>query len=81
MREYTLGTFLAAVNGESDALIEERDVGLLLKAAQLAGGETEEAREERPIMRAWTAIGPKHLIVGHAQLVFRERFGNSALTN
>ncbi len=43
VRENPLGSFIAAVNREGDALVEKREIGFLLGAPQLFGGQAQQA--------------------------------------
>ena len=50
VRENALGAFLAAVHGESDALVQKRHVGRLLAAAHLGQRHFEQQIVQGPIM-------------------------------
>ncbi len=72
----TLDAFLAPVDGERDALVEEREVGGLLAGAQLVARERADALEERAVALARRRAGREHLVVGAGvECVVAKRLG------
>jgi hypothetical protein len=59
----SLCSLFAAINGESDALIEKREVGGMLAAADFLGWERGESVEQRPIMLAGSSRAVERLEV------------------
>ncbi len=64
VREDALGAFFAAVDGEGDALGEEGEIGRLLAALQLAGGQGGKGLGQGAIVRPQLAAGLAHLVEG-----------------
>ena len=62
VREDPLGPFLAAVDGEGDALVEEGEVGLLLAAPELLGRELEQLLVQPPVGAARLRAAVEHLV-------------------
>ena len=62
--EDALGAFVAAVDGEGDALGEEGEVGGLLAALELVGGQAGEGLGEGAVVGAQFAVGFAHLVEG-----------------
>jgi hypothetical protein len=71
--EDALGAFLAAVNGEGDAFVEEGEVGGLLAAAKLFGRETEKGVLEGAVVFARDPGREKHLVIGSVELIVHKR--------
>jgi len=69
MRENPLGSFLAAVDGEGDALMQKRSVGGLLSAANFLDRQTEEHLVERPVVRTREPLCLEHLVIRAAEPV------------
>jgi hypothetical protein len=68
-----LCAFLAPVNGEGDALVEEGEVGGLLAAAELFGRETKEGVLEGAVVLARDAGRREHFIIGSVELIVHKR--------
>ena len=71
--EDALGALVAAVDGEGDALGEEREVGRLLAALQLIGGQAGQGFGKGAVVRAHFAAGLAHLVEGLVERVVSEK--------
>ncbi len=78
VREDALGAFVAAVNGERDALVQKRHVGGLLLAPHLFSRQAEQQLIQRAIVLARLALGVEHFVEGAVQVVACERTGSDA---
>jgi hypothetical protein len=72
VREDALGAFVAAVDGEGDALGEEREVGRLLAALQLFSGQAGEGFRQGAIVGADFTAAFAHLVEGPVERVIAE---------
>ena len=70
--EDALGALLVAVDGKRDALVQEREVGLLAAAAELVGRHRLQELEQGAVLRARLTGGGEHLIVSDVELIARE---------
>ena len=73
VRKNAFGPFLTAVDGEGDALVEEREISLMLAAPQLLGGELEELLVQTPVGSARLRASVEHLVEGALDAVAGER--------
>ena len=62
VRKNPLGAFVAAVDGERDALVQKRHVGGLLLAAHFFGRKAEQQLIQRPIVRPRPALSVEHFV-------------------
>ena len=69
VREDLFGSFLAAVDREGDALIQEAKVGGLLSALQLVRGQGDKVLQQFSAMSVQIAGTGEHLVVGMIQQV------------
>ena len=67
--ENALGAFLAAVDGEGDAFVQEGEVGGLLAAAQFLRSKLEQSLVEGAVVLPRNAGGREHFVVGGIDLV------------
>jgi hypothetical protein len=67
-----LGALAAAVDGEGDALVQEREIGGRLALAHLARPHGLEAIEQGLVLRPRLALRVEHLVVGRAEGVGAE---------
>src|SRR4029077_15979049 len=74
VREDTFGAFLAAVDRESDAFLQEGKIGGLLTFAQFLGSETQKGALEGLIVPTGQILGLEHFIVSHVKPVVYERW-------
>ena len=72
-REDPLGALRVAVDGEGDALGQERLVGFDLVPAEVVRRGGEQLLEERAVVLARRADGVEHLVVGAGQVVAGEQ--------
>ena len=70
--EDALGAFVAAVDGEGDALGEEGEVGGLLAALELVGGKAGESFGKGAVVGAQFAVAFAHLVEGVVERVVSE---------
>ena len=70
--EDALGAFVAAVDGEGDALVEEGEVGGLLAALKLVLGEAGQRLGQHPVVWAQIAVGLAHLVEGAVEWIVSE---------
>ena len=68
-----LGAFIAAVDGEGDALIEEGEVGGLFAALELVGRKGGEVIEQGLVVAVEGVARLEHLVVGVIQHVVGKR--------
>ncbi len=78
VREDALGAFVAAIDGERDALMQKRHVGGLLLAAHFFGRQAQQQLIQRPIVFARVAPGVEHFIERAVEIVACERTGSDA---
>ena len=62
VREDALGAFVAAVNGEGDALVQKRHIGGLFLAPHFFGRQPEQQLIQRAIVLARMALGIEHFV-------------------
>src|SRR5438128_2379737 len=70
--EETLGATAVAIDGEGDALQEEREIGELPALFELAGGHGGQFLINLGVMRPGNAIGGEHLVEKRAWIVVSE---------
>ena len=73
VREDALGAFVAAVDGEGDALVEEGQVRLLLAPQQFLGRQPGQLLVQLPVRTARLRLAVEHLVEGVGQRVAGEQ--------
>ena len=68
-----LGPGLIAVDGERDALLQERAIGVALPLAEIVRRQFQQAIEERAILRARLSARFEHLVEAVIELIRREQ--------
>ena len=73
VRKDPLGALFAAIDGEGDALVEERQVGRLLLAAHFVGRQLHQHIVDKLVVRPHRAGAGEHFVVSVAQVVRLKR--------